>query len=57
MTFVTCIGNEERMVDCSYSPNFYFFCGHYYDAGVRCQYGTGINSIVEHSKLSKTQLV
>lgn len=53
MSFVQCRGTESKLVNCPYSDNFYdifIFCDHYYDAAVRCQRGTEIDSVVEYSK-------
>ena len=37
---VTCIGNEERIVDCAHSGPGIHNCGHAEDAGVRCMAAT-----------------
>ena len=53
MSFVRCSGTESKLLNCPYSDNYfdlYIFCNHYYDAAVRCQRGTEIDSIVEYSK-------
>ena len=55
MTSVRCTGTETRLVNCRYSTDpfdLYFFCGHFYDAGVRCQRGVEIDSVVQYSKFN-----
>ena len=34
---VGCTGTESRLFSCRYSASSIFYCGHYEDAGVRCQ--------------------
>ena len=36
---LNCTGKEHRLFDCpivNIPPNAYFYCNHYYDAGVLC---------------------
>ena len=58
MTRVGCTGIETNLLNCSYSTDYfeiYYFCDYYYfgygSAGVSCQRGTKIDSIMEYSKL------
>ena len=53
MTLVRCTGTEIKLVNCGYSTSYFeilYFCDHYYDAAVRCQRGTQVDSVVEYSK-------
>ena len=62
MTLVGCTGIETNLLNCNYSTDpfdvylcgyydyYYYYYGYGSDAGVRCQRGTRINSIVEYSK-------
>ena len=39
MTYVRCTGSESALRECKHSDvGGYFFCGHYEDAGVVCNY-------------------
>lgn len=56
MRNVRCTGTENRLIDCSYSSNYYYYysrsyCNHYDDAGVICQPGAAM-SVLEHSELT-----
>lgn len=54
MTYVRCTGTETSLANCAYSTDpfeLFFFCHHIFDAGVRCQRGVEIDSIVQYSKL------
>ena len=45
LTYVDCAGTESAIGDCSHvqwSNDFYYYCSHYDDAGVRCAESNGM---------------
>ena len=46
---VACTGYESRLIDCRYDSHTYD-CGHYEDAGVRCQ-GRNVKAMVDRDQM------